>query len=339
MDLLDRYLQAIRWWLPAGSQLDLVTELADDLRSQVEDKELELGRKLQEGEVIAILKRCGHPMTVAGRLLPGKFWFDPALAVVYRFVLRVVLLGVLPAALLVAHLPALLTSHNRTAVLLGMFGAIVQAALFAFAILTLIFLVLDRSRDRFGARQEWDPRRLPRLRDTRRIARAGSAVEVVVGWLFLSWWSGAASGLFDSSRFGVKLPWGELWESFHSRFYWPILLLSAAGIALSVVALFRPYWTRPRLATRTAIDGTLALTLATALRPYWADFVLQLTRLTAGRQALPATGAEQIVAQLVVVGSLAITAAIVAVVTVVDLYRTLSWKSERAAGAPDPASR
>lgn len=40
MDLIDRYLQAVRFWLPKNArQEDLLAELGDDLRSQIEAKE------------------------------------------------------------------------------------------------------------------------------------------------------------------------------------------------------------------------------------------------------------------------------------------------------------
>jgi hypothetical protein len=61
-ELIDRYLQAVRFWLPGTHrQDDLIAELGEDLRSQFEDKETELGRPLDKAEMSAILKRCGQP--------------------------------------------------------------------------------------------------------------------------------------------------------------------------------------------------------------------------------------------------------------------------------------
>lgn len=42
--LIDRYLRAVREQLPRGQQDDIIGELSEDLRSQVEDREAELGR-------------------------------------------------------------------------------------------------------------------------------------------------------------------------------------------------------------------------------------------------------------------------------------------------------
>ena len=56
MDLIERYLHAVKSHLPLKQQEDVVAELADDLRSRIDDRESELGRPLDEAEVVAILK-------------------------------------------------------------------------------------------------------------------------------------------------------------------------------------------------------------------------------------------------------------------------------------------
>jgi hypothetical protein len=59
MDMLDRYLQAVRFFLPAQQQDDIVRELSETLISQVEDREEALGRPLDEAEQAAILRQHG----------------------------------------------------------------------------------------------------------------------------------------------------------------------------------------------------------------------------------------------------------------------------------------
>jgi len=44
MTLLDRYLASVRSALPESQRDDIVSELSEDLRSQIEDREAELGR-------------------------------------------------------------------------------------------------------------------------------------------------------------------------------------------------------------------------------------------------------------------------------------------------------
>ena len=44
MELVQRYLQAVKFLLPRAQQDDIVKELSEDIRSQMEDKEAELAR-------------------------------------------------------------------------------------------------------------------------------------------------------------------------------------------------------------------------------------------------------------------------------------------------------
>src|SRR5215475_15228174 len=95
MELLDRYLQAVRFWLPKAQQDDIIAELSEDLQSQIDDKEEELGRCLDKEEVSAILKRCGSPILVASRYRPQTYLIGPALFPIYAFVLKMVLLFIM----------------------------------------------------------------------------------------------------------------------------------------------------------------------------------------------------------------------------------------------------
>src|SRR6266849_1842434 len=90
MDLLNRYLQAVKFWLPKKQKEDIIAELSEDIRSQIEDREAELGRKLNESEVAAILKQRGRPVLVANRFLPQEHLIGPVLFPIYLFVLKIV---------------------------------------------------------------------------------------------------------------------------------------------------------------------------------------------------------------------------------------------------------
>lgn len=82
MDLVNRYLEAVRFWLPKGQQDDIVAELGEDLRSQMEERETASGHPLDEDGIAAILRERGHPMKVAcqyrsARPLIGPEWIRP----------------------------------------------------------------------------------------------------------------------------------------------------------------------------------------------------------------------------------------------------------------------
>jgi hypothetical protein len=70
VDLLARYLQEVRFWLPRRQREDVVAELSENLRSEIEEREGESGRALTQDEIGGILTRWGHPMLVAQRYAP-----------------------------------------------------------------------------------------------------------------------------------------------------------------------------------------------------------------------------------------------------------------------------
>src|SRR5436305_11555632 len=72
MELLDRYLKAVKAYLPGKQQDDILNELSENLRSQMEDRAAELGRPLTDAEQEAFLLRHGNPIEVAGRYLTDQ---------------------------------------------------------------------------------------------------------------------------------------------------------------------------------------------------------------------------------------------------------------------------
>jgi len=146
MELVDRYLQAVRFWAPKPQE-DLIAELGEDLRSQIEAKETELGRPLDQGEVSAILKTCGMPIVVASRLGPKRYLVGPALYPIYTFVLKMALLWILvPVFIFIVGPTNLISSKGDwgTAVL-NTFGNLWSGLFIAASIITLVFAVLERT--------------------------------------------------------------------------------------------------------------------------------------------------------------------------------------------------
>src|SRR5262249_31754722 len=91
MRLLDRYVSVVRGHLPEEQREDIVRELYENIRAQMDDKAAELGRPLTEAEQETIIKRHGHPIFVAGRYLPQQHLIGPALFPIYWVTLKTVL--------------------------------------------------------------------------------------------------------------------------------------------------------------------------------------------------------------------------------------------------------
>src|SRR5271163_4291012 len=150
MELLESYLRAVKRYLPRAQSSDIIRELSDDLRSQLEDKESTAGRPLTDEEVVSFLKQHGDPMTVARRyrqdspsLSIGWELIGPELFPMYLIMLSVnlvITVACLVIALLSLHVPITL-------------GAFVFPVLTQIIVLTLAFIGLNLVRRKFP--QPW----------------------------------------------------------------------------------------------------------------------------------------------------------------------------------------
>ena len=256
MELLDRYLQAVKFWLPKEQKQDIIAELSEDIRSQIEEKEIELGRKLNTAEVAGILRQVGRPVIVANRYSPQQYLIGPLLFPVYRFVLKLVAVFYLVPWVLVwigfmSFDAGYRTKHSGGSLigaLASLWGPLWLTAFFAFGAVTIVFVVLERAQAKSRFMEEWDPLKLPPVRDPNRISRASSIFEMVANAVFCVWWLQLRSPIVLGQSVVITL--APVWQ----YFFWGFLSLALVNIATSGVNLIRPYWTRARAGVRLAND-------------------------------------------------------------------------------------
>jgi hypothetical protein len=296
MELIDRYLQAVGFWLPKKQKKDILAELEGDLKSEIEDREAGLGRNLDAAEIDEVLKRRGAPILVAGRYRPQKSLIGPVLFPIYQFVLKMVLFFYLVPWLAIWLFAAIFIPSYRAAhpgpELLITLSSLWNIALTAFATITIGFAAAEWFWIPGKLSGNWTPRKLPKVRDGLKIPRSNSIAEIVFGLLVLGWWLGMVTLPVIQIRDGLKLfyPLGSVWQAFHGGFLIPVALVAAIDIVAAAVNLARPYWTRLRLGIRAAADGVMALIAAVVLLPRWEGVVERFLALRKARPEL--TGPE-----------------------------------------------
>jgi hypothetical protein len=237
MDLFERYLQAVGSLLPKRQRDDVIRELSEELRSQVEEREAELGRSLNHAEREQVLKQWGHPFLLASRYQPQRQLVGPAVFPIYWLVLRIaigvaLLVHVIAAAVLLASGTPANDVVNRLVTL--PFGPL----LVVFAWVTIVFAVLDRSVPCLPFITNWNPSSLPAISEQSKapsmVARIG---EVVMGTVFVLWL--AAIPHYQWLIFGPAAALVELapvWSEVHPM----LLMLACAGLAVSWINLLYP---------------------------------------------------------------------------------------------------
>jgi hypothetical protein len=274
MELLDRYLQAVRFWLPKTQQDDMITELGDDLRSQIEDKESAQGRPLTEDELVALLQHTGHPLKVAARYQPQQqALIGPMLFPIYKFILKMIgLFYMLPSFLvwiaLVLFVPQYHAENAFLAALRGYAGMWTNAFLI-FAIITLIFAGVERFQGKIAALQQWDPRKLPAASTRKeRISRVQTVSELTFSILFIWGWlalPGIAHAMFAPAEKILTLSPALI------PYYWLCLLPMSVNVVQQAINLFRPQWTwlRPPMQLLSTAMTTVIVLFMMRLYPYF----------------------------------------------------------------------
>jgi hypothetical protein len=251
MELLDRYLKAVKFWLPKAQKQDILAELSDDLRSQIEEQESELGRPLEKAEIEAILKKAGPPMLVAGRYLPQRYLIGPALFPIYWFALRLGWMCFFLPWLMVGialQIFAVLSGHSNP-VIIHLLDPFLRSILINFVALTVVFGLIERHHRKTGFMKDGILRRLPAVRDPNRISLASSITELSWDVMLLLWWVNVLR-IPGMSAIGITA--SPVIQRF---FYWPVAVLLFCQGTIACVNIFRAHWNPRRAAIRGFVDA------------------------------------------------------------------------------------
>jgi len=207
---------------------------------------------------------------VANRFLPQQSLIGPLLFPVYRFILKIValcyllpglaiglsLLILIPSYRLEHYGPSWVTAYR------SIWSWLWYGAFVAFGTITLVFTILERVQARTRFLENWNPRRLPPVRDLRLIPRLGSAIELAVNLIFLLWW--AANARTSELPLGpdVRVILAPQW----SWFFWSYLILATINMAAACVNLLQPYWTPIRAGLRLALNAAGSILFCALMR-------------------------------------------------------------------------
>jgi hypothetical protein len=327
MDLLARYLQAVRFFLPRGNQDDIVRELEEDLRAQMEDREASVGRPLTDDERAGIIQREGHPMLVAGRYRTHQRLIGPAIFPMYVFALKVGLGICLLVTSVLAIVGAVMHGDTLGHVVRGLL-AYPGRALMVFAWTTLSFAAFDYALTRLNVSTTWNPKTLPRVQPNGSwTSRFNSLVELVATLVALVWLlliPGAPVLVMGPAAFVLQPT--PIW----SAVYVPFIAVTCATAAIAFVNFRWPYWTPMRSAARMAIHAT-SFTLFAVL--------LHAGQWVTARPIVAAHGGPSLDRLVEIANtSCQIGLAIASVIALVEMAREiLRWRAQRGSSTPDGA--
>lgn len=266
MELLDRYLEAVRKHLPWQGQDDILAELRANLESQLDDKEAALGRPLSREEAEQWLKELGSPILMAARYQRQQYLIGPAVFPIYWYVLRLTLAWC-AALYTIARVVELAARGLGAGAVLSAVLNLPWVLLTSAAIVTLIFVVIEQVGLHSAGKCAFDTAGPgwtkgmsspfePGLATKKKRSYASALAEVIFGFLFLAWllliphypflWLG------PGARYLATLPYqlAPVWWSF----YWCLVAMNGFELTWKTVAFLRGRWQGPNRARHLAMN-------------------------------------------------------------------------------------
>jgi hypothetical protein len=259
MDLLDRYVAAVRRNLPAAKAEDIAAELRDVLLERAEMREAALGRPLDKGEWESLLVEFGHPLVVAARYREKQSLIGPELYPFYLYSLKLfgalTLLGV--AVMTVVRV--VVNSDDPGQIVLHLLHSLWWAATTVAGTTTIVFALVERYGGFERYFRDWTPDDLPEVERTKEPGHFASAVEVALGVLILLWWVGLVPIPMMAGTSGFRLELAPVW----AQLFWPVFGVLAVRLAYNLVRWLRPRWrwTRGALAIVSTVGAIIVAVL------------------------------------------------------------------------------
>jgi hypothetical protein len=274
MDLLERYLQAVGKYLPAKGKKDTLAELRANLLAEMEGREEELGRQLNEAEVAAVLEQHGRPVIVAARYLPQHFLIGPGLFPMYWFTL----LKSFPLVLLAYATvqAATFIFGGRTVGIEAAIGHL-PGVLFTFwGVVTLGFATFEFAQGRYFAQvrwsEPWNAQELPALAQQKGPSFANRMADFIVNALMFLWLLAVPTHPYlvlgpGGSLRGLPFALSSEWHIF----YWQIVGLLGLVLSMKLAALLTgsASW-RKGIDLATQVVSILILVVMVQARTYFA---------------------------------------------------------------------
>jgi hypothetical protein len=268
MSLLDRYLTAVKFWLPKSQRDDIAAELAANLQSEIDDRAAAQGHPVSDDDLAAILKQHGPPLLVASRYQEkhrtvnfGRQLIGPIVFPFYWIAIKVALvLLLIPGVISTVFLKGDGRSASEFVHAIGRVG---RFALPALLVATIIFALIDWSLRRFRLLEKWsegwDPRGLPSTeRQQKEVKRSSSIAGIIFQSLFILWWMKYGSiPILVINKAGAQLHLAPVVVGL----YVPVLVISFILLAQHWINLVEPSWRwlPPLAGLVTSLGGVLML--------------------------------------------------------------------------------
>lgn len=274
MDLVESYVRAVAKALPEQQRDDISRELSEDIRSEMEDRQRELGRELSPAEQEALLKQRGNPLLIAARyrqdqrsLTIGRELVGPVL---FPFYVKVLSFNLGLTFLVVATIFTVLAVSGQKLSFNDVASTCLMQLFIQLTVVTLIFSLVQRHLTKHPDRwhlkgmaggmaldlnierdieagigremKGWGPE----------VSRFESVSVIIASAVAIAWLTGIQNYpflLLGPGALFLKLT--PIWY----QIYFPVLLLTVLEIVRAIINLVEPSWVLFRLIYRILLHA------------------------------------------------------------------------------------
>ncbi len=241
MEMIERYLDSLETYLPDEMKQDVRDELKASLMGQVEDSQEALGRDLTLDETETLLRKLGHPMQVASAYLPKQQLIGREFFPAYKKAMEIALALVVVVTVLFSVIGAL-SNGSLIGAAIRIFANIVDNGLYAFAIVTLVFYLMEYYDADLNKIYAWSPRDLKSNRKRLGLSRLEIGFELVATILFVAFWNNIIALPSQSLAGGesISISLSPEWQAV----FWSVNVVLGLSIALGIYNFVLASWNR-----------------------------------------------------------------------------------------------
>jgi hypothetical protein len=257
MERLERYLEAVRKYLPWERQDDIIAELRANLEAQLDEKEAGLGRPLTPVEMADWVKTLGQPILVAAGYQPQRYLIGPGFFPIYWYVMKLALGWAAVIYSIVTVVTLFAQSAPNATEWVGAIARIPWVLIITAAWVTAIFAAVEYGVSRKGLDLKgfavppanWSPGPMPAFSSRSPEGKkphsyAKAVAELVFGVLFLGWLLLIPSHPYLMMGPGVSLLRISPYQLSPAlmEFFWCVVGLNAFQLGWKIVDLYRGTW-------------------------------------------------------------------------------------------------
>ena len=209
-----------------------------------------------------ILARFGHPLKLAGTYQPPKALIGSEIYPAYTQTLKLIMIVAIVVQIVASLVFGSLNGSLQETLQVSLEGwhtgpfelltTSINILIWVFIVVTLVFVAIEKSEQRLGWYDSWDPQSISR-NTIGVINRQDVITNLLSEGFFLLWWNDVLVFFHSTSSIEVVAVLSPVWDAY----FWPLNIMFGAAFMLHTYVLVKGVWGRFELIAEIFINTAL----------------------------------------------------------------------------------